>query len=135
MSFAGMVRTLVAVGTVRLESMFDARALAAPRSGATTFSAWGLAAASAFNVSIGVVVGASAGMGCGLGSIEVVRATGWLPVLGFASSTKGFSAGASEGAAGVAALAGCGAAGVFAGAAAGASVGFALGAGVVGAES
>src|SRR3712207_8089668 len=60
-SLAGTVRTLVAVGTVRLASMFVARLLAMPRSGVTTSSATGAAswAADFF----GVVEGASAGVG------------------------------------------------------------------------
>jgi hypothetical protein len=61
MSFAGMVRTLVAVGTERLASMFAARLLAGPRKGATVFSGSGVG--SVFTELIGDVAGASAGMG------------------------------------------------------------------------
>src|SRR5690606_14484030 len=51
MSFAGMVRTLVAVGTVRLASMFVASDLAIPRRGET----WSTGS------SLGVVSSAGAG--------------------------------------------------------------------------
>ena len=74
-SFAGIVRTLVAVGTVRLAFMFVTSALAMPRIGVTLFS--GSVVPSAASAIAGAVVrGASAGIGCGFGSIEVVRATG-----------------------------------------------------------
>src|SRR3990170_9055175 len=78
MSFAGIVRTLVAVGIARLRSMFVARLFAIPLSGVTTLSSAGAASGA---LAAGLPAGASAGMGCGLAWIEVVRATGWLPVV------------------------------------------------------
>jgi hypothetical protein len=56
-----MVRTLVAVGTVRLASMLLAIDFAAPRSGVTlSCGSTGSSAA------CGALAGASAGIGCGL---------------------------------------------------------------------
>ena len=70
-NFAGIVRTLVAVGTVRLWSMFAARVLAGPFSGATVSSVLaGSLASSARDA------GACAGMGWALGAMEVVFAIG-----------------------------------------------------------
>src|SRR3954463_3024935 len=79
MSFAGTVRTLVAVGTVRLWSMLVASVLLMPRSGLTWFSG----SAAGWSVTTGVlaVCGASAGIGCGLAGAELVRATGAVPVV------------------------------------------------------
>jgi hypothetical protein len=65
-SFAGMVRTLVAVGTVSEASMFDASVFAIPRSGVAT-SSWVSSWSSAASF-------ASAGIGCGAGWREVVFA-------------------------------------------------------------
>ncbi len=79
-SFAGMVRTLVAVGTERLASMLDASAFAAPLRAAV--SSCGSATSVASTAGIAAVVGASAGIGWGFASTEVVRATGVLPVAG-----------------------------------------------------
>src|SRR3712207_4308003 len=64
-SFAGTVRTLVAVGTLRLASMFAASVFGMPRSGVTT------SCGSSGAVAIGVVSGACAGIGCGFGCTEV----------------------------------------------------------------
>ena len=73
-TMTGTVRTLVAVGTWRLWSIFAARVFAMPLSGATVSSAsW--SAASAETIGVGDV-GASAGMGASLGLIEVVFAIG-----------------------------------------------------------
>ena len=83
MSFAGIVRTLVAVGTVRLESMLDASAFDAPFNAATVLSG-SAAGASVVAAADGAFVGASAGIGWGLACTEVVFAIGWLPVGGLA---------------------------------------------------
>ena len=73
-SFAGIARTLVAVGTVSDASMFDASALAMPLSGATTASSV---------ASDGVAIpGASAGMGALLGPADVVRGAGGMTSMG-----------------------------------------------------
>ncbi len=56
-SFAGIVRTLVAVGTLSDASMFDARVFAIPRSGVAT-SSWVSSCSSVSSL-------ASAGIGCG----------------------------------------------------------------------
>src|ERR1019366_1038557 len=81
MSLAGIVRTLVAVGTVRLRSMFAARLLATPFSTETVFS--GSAAGSPLAAVVtGGVAGASAGIGAGFAWMDVVRATGCEPVCG-----------------------------------------------------
>ena len=85
MSFAGTVRTLVAVGTVRVASMFAASDLAAPLSTATWFSGSGVGSTSD-GTGIGAVAGASAGMGCGLACTEVVFATGVEPGVSAAGS-------------------------------------------------
>src|SRR5215212_9789391 len=65
-SFAGMVRTLVAVGIVRLWSMFTDRVFAMPRRGVVTSS--GVSPACI------LTAGASAGIGWARGAIDVVRA-------------------------------------------------------------
>ena len=85
MSFAGIVRTLVAVGTVRLASMLVASVLLIPLSWTTVAS--GSAAGSVpSGMTVVPVAGASAGIGCGLAGAEVVRATGVVPVGGAAGS-------------------------------------------------
>src|SRR4051812_28637543 len=81
MSFAGMVRTLVAVGTLRLASMFAAMTLATPLSTWTELSGCGASVADAAGAA-----GACAGIGCGFAGAEVVRATGVLPVGGAGST-------------------------------------------------
>ena len=86
-SLAGIVRTLVAVGTERLASMFAARDFDIPRSGVTTLAS---SAGGADSVPVGfalAAVGASAGIGCGLACTEVVRATGREPVGGAGDAT------------------------------------------------
>ncbi len=67
-NFAGIVRTLVAVGTEIDVSMFDARAFAIPLSGVTTDSVVSSDGRDA--------VGAWAGMGALAGATDVVRAAG-----------------------------------------------------------
>ncbi|CAB4871002.1 unannotated protein [freshwater metagenome] len=74
MSLAGIVRTLVAVGTVRLASMFAARALGIPFSVVTVFSS--------VESEGREVPGASAGIGVSAGIAEVVRDAGWSVVIG-----------------------------------------------------
>jgi len=69
-SFAGIVRTLVAVGTVSESSMLDARAFGMPLRTVTRSSSVLWPAAE------GTVLGACAGMGCGFAGFAVVRATG-----------------------------------------------------------
>ncbi len=81
-SFAGTVRTLVAVGTERLASMLLARVFCMPLSGVTTSCSADSAA--------GAACGASAGIGCGFAGALVVRATGVLPVA--AACTTGIAA-------------------------------------------
>ena len=82
-----MVRTLVAVGTLKLASMFDAKDLAMPLRVATTLaSGEGAVAATSPAEAGGAVVGASAGMGWGFASTEVVRATGVVPVVAAGSA-------------------------------------------------
>ena len=73
-NFAGMVRTLVAVGTERLASMLAARAFGMPFSAVTVF--WSV-------VSDGrEVPGAWAGIGVAVGAVDVVREVGWSAVIG-----------------------------------------------------
>ena len=81
MSFAGMVRTLVAVGTVRLASMFAARVLLMPRRGRD--DVFGRCGGLGRRRRAARVWGASAGIGCGLagdrggaGDVERVRMRG-----------------------------------------------------------
>jgi hypothetical protein len=100
-SFAGMVRTLVAVGTVRLVAMFAARLLDMPRSGVTTSFASG--ASPVGMTACGLVIGASAGTGTGLAATDVVRAVGWLPITAMGAVIG--CAGAAAGAAGASATA------------------------------
>ena len=83
MSFAGTVRTLVAVGTVRLASMLVASVLLMPLSAVT--SSWGSAGVSPSTTGVWAVCGASAGIGCGFAGADVVRATGVAPVCGAGS--------------------------------------------------
>ena len=73
-SFAGIVRTLVAVGTVRLASMFVASDLAMPRRGETTFSASGVGCSPGVVGFALALSGTWAGIGFAAGSTEVVRA-------------------------------------------------------------
>ena len=88
MSFAGMVRTLVAVGTVRLWSMFAARVFGRPLSG-TTSSSCGAPA----TIGWGLVMGTSAGTGAVRGATEVVRASGACPMIGDGAVTGADAAG------------------------------------------
>src|SRR3954469_4206696 len=91
-SLAGMVRTLVAVGTVSDASMLVASDFDIPRSGVT------LSSSAASTVALGAVTGASAGTGCGLGATEVVRATGCWPMIGMGVVTGFGSFGCGAGA-------------------------------------
>ena len=81
MSLAGIVRTLVAVGTVRDSSMFAARAFGIPLR-AVTVSSDGVASEAARAVS-----GACAGIGWAEAGRAVVRATGWEPITGVGAVT------------------------------------------------
>src|SRR5690606_4354917 len=90
MSFAGMVRTLVAVGIDVLWSMLVASVFAMPLSTVTVSCGSDSAA-----TGIDAVVGACAGIGCGLAGAEVVRAMG---VVGGALSAAGAAAGGVAGA-------------------------------------
>ena len=73
-SLAGMVRTLVAVGTVRLRVHVGGERLRhAAQRGDHVLGAGRRVAGS---TGCGAVTGASAGIGCGFGATEVVRATG-----------------------------------------------------------
>ena len=89
-SLAGTVRTLVAVGMLRLASMLAARVLLTPRRGVTTSSAG--AASWPSTTGMPEVCGASAGIGCGLAGAEVVRATGVDAVVGAGSRAAPASA-------------------------------------------
>src|SRR5215207_4562881 len=134
MSFAGIVRTLVAVGTVSEASMLAARVFGSPFSGTISSSAGAPA-----TTGCGLVIGTSAGTGWVRGATEVVRASGAWPMTGWgavagagsgagAAGGAGIAAGAS-GAAGAAGAASTGAAGGVGGAAAGsAGAGGAVGA-------
>ena len=97
MSFAGIVRTLVAVGTVRLWSMFAARVFGRPLSG-TTSSSCGASA----TIGWGLVIGTSAGTGAVRGATEVVRAAGACPMIGDGAVTGPDAAGAGAAGAGAA---------------------------------
>src|SRR5689334_15460524 len=79
-SFAGMVRTLVAVGTVSDSSMLAARVFGMPLRTVTLSSA----DASAED---GSVFGAWAGTGCGAAGRAVVRATGCALITGTGAVT------------------------------------------------
>ena len=96
-SFAGTVLTLVAVGTWRLASIFEARAFAMPRRGLTTSPASSTGSSSSVMMAVGEV-GASAGMGASLGLIEVVFAIGAVTGEGSSPSKVG-GTGVAEGAA------------------------------------
>jgi hypothetical protein len=67
-SFAGIVRTLVAVGTERLASMFAASAFGIPLSAVTVLSSVASEGRE--------VPGAWAGIGVAVGATEVVREVG-----------------------------------------------------------
>ena len=86
-NLAGTVRTLVAVGMLRLASMLAARVLLTPRSGVTVSSA----GAASWPSTTGTleVCGASAGIGCGLAGADVVRAIGVDAVVGAGSDGAG----------------------------------------------
>jgi len=75
-NFAGTVRTLVAVGTVRDWSMLAASALAMPLRGFTSSTGASSAPTSASDTTGVGEVGACAGIGCSLGAMEVVFAMG-----------------------------------------------------------
>src|SRR5690606_21188125 len=83
-SFAGIVRTLVAVGTVSDWSMFAASVLVMPRSGVTL--SWSSASSSVGSVG-GVGLGAGAGSGACLAGLAVVCATGCGPITGTGAVT------------------------------------------------
>jgi len=122
-----MVRTLVAVGTVRLASMLAASDFDMPLSVDTT--SWGSVLESSVNVDVGGWgddAGAWAGIGCGFGWIDVVRAMGWLPVVVGGSTGPATTGAASTGAAST------GAGGAIGSAGAAGSVGALGGAGAVG---
>ena len=102
MSFAGMVRTLVAVGTVRLWSMFAARVFGRPRSG-TISSSCGASA----TIGWGLVMGTSAGTGAVRGATEVVRASGAWPMIGDGAVTGADARGRGGGGCGVRSGGGC----------------------------
>ena len=80
-SFAGTVRTLVAVGTVSDSSMFAARALGMPRRTVT------LSSSADSPDAAGATFGACAGIGCGDAGRVVVRATGCAPITGIGAVT------------------------------------------------
>jgi hypothetical protein len=80
-SFAGMVRTLVAVGTVSDWSMFAARVLDMPRRGVALSSSTDSSAVLASGF------GAWAGIGAGAAGFAVVRATGCDPITGIGAVT------------------------------------------------
>ena len=99
-SFAGIVRTLVAVGTERLASMFVASDLAMPRSGATVFTGSGVGCSAVDSARAGsfFFFGASAGIGFLAGSTEVVRAaTDFLAGAPSLGAWSGAGAGAAAG--------------------------------------
>src|SRR5690606_17492430 len=109
-SFAGTVRTLVAVGTVRLASMLVATAFAMPLSVVTT----SVGSTGSWEAGAGTAVGAAAGVGAGFAWSDVVLAIGWLPV-GVGTSALAAAGAAGAGAAGAASATGAsGAAGVSA---------------------
>ncbi|MBG6212750.1 hypothetical protein IWX77_000675 [Cryobacterium sp. CAN_C2] len=122
-----MVRTLVAVGTVKLVTMFVARDFAIPRSGETLSCLTGLDWST--TTACGLVTGASAGTGTGLGALDVVRAVGWFSVTGADAvapggvwATGAGAAGAATGAGAAGAATGAGAAGAATGAGAAVAV-------------
>src|SRR5690606_39954922 len=81
-SFAGMVRALVAVGTVSDWSMLAARVFGMPRSGVTLSSSPAEA-----DSSFACGLGACAGIGACFAGLAVVRATGWAPITGMGAVT------------------------------------------------
>jgi hypothetical protein len=83
-SFAGIVRTLVAVGTVSDSSMLAARAFVIPRRTVTLSSSAGSAA---FSASFAAGLGACAGIGAEAAGFAVVRATGCAPMTGIGAVT------------------------------------------------
>ena len=117
-SLAGMVRTLVAVGTVRLVTMLVASDFAMPRSGTTLSCLTG--SESSTTTACGLVTGASAGTGAGLGALEVVRAVGWFSVTGTGAAVGVAAGTAATGATGAGVAGGADAAGAADCAAAGA---------------
>lgn len=127
-----MVRTLVAVGTARLASMLAASDFDMPLSVDTT--SWGSVLESSVNVDVGGWgddAGAWAGIGCGFGWIDVVRAMGWLPVV-VGGSTGAATTGAASTGAATTEAASTGAGGAIGSAGAAGSVGALGGAGAVG---
>src|ERR671912_2104203 len=92
-SFAGIVRTLVAVGTVSDSSMFTASVLVMPLR-TVTLSASGFSPPAD-----GATEGACAGIGCGEAGRAVVRATGWPPTTGIGAVTGCAGGAAFDGAA------------------------------------
>src|SRR5918993_859903 len=86
-SFAGIVRTLVAVGIVSDSSMLAASVFVMPRSGVTLSCSVDSSDEDAF------ANGAWAGIGCGAAGFAVVRATGCPPTTGIGAVTGRGSAG------------------------------------------
>src|SRR6478609_7744299 len=80
-SFAGIVRTLVAVGTVSDSSMFTASALVMP------FRTVTLSSSGFSPPAEGATAGAWAGMGCRAAGRAVVRAIGGAPMTGIGAVT------------------------------------------------
>ena len=118
MSFAGTVRTLVAVGTVSDSSMFAARVLVMPRSAVTRSSSLEASPVD------GVTLGACAGIGWLAAGRAVVRATGCAPITGMGAVTGWRSDAAAGGAAGAAGAGAAGAASCGAAGAAASSTGW-----------
>src|SRR5689334_11771150 len=92
-SFAGIVRTLVAVGIVSDSSMLAASVFGRPRRTVTVSSSVAPSAAD------GATLGAWAGIGCGDAGRAVVRATGCAPMTGMGAVTGRGSLAAGAGAA------------------------------------
>src|ERR1700712_257900 len=93
MSFAGTVRTLVAVGTVRLASMFAASDFEAPLRVATlSCGSTGLSSVTATGGGAAAGTGADAGAGAGAGNADASAAggcnTSGALVGGFASAVE-----------------------------------------------
>src|SRR6478609_4482780 len=84
-SLAGMVRTLVAVGTVSDSSMLAARVLGMPRRTVTLSSS--ASSAGAGDGSLAAGLGACAGIGAAAAGFAVVRATGCAPITGMGAVT------------------------------------------------
>src|SRR6478735_9072708 len=102
MSFAGTVRTLVAVGTVSDSSMLAARVLVMPRRTVTWFSSVDASPVE------GTAAGACAGIGWFAAGLAVVRATGCAPTTGI-GAVIGRASDAAAPPCGGAAVAGAGA--------------------------